>query len=481
MYSEAVGLGFRRRDLPQLAGPQRVSQAAIQAAMIRGALVPNSQSISPRPDPLPPAPLLGLVELAAIGIAAALGETIKQFGQLWGSSNSRPGTAAERVNILKSYPIGTKSVDGRTVYRIVGGTVTYYRTSRSPNAPDAVPLAIRSLVYNGNSYVGPGMTFTVEDRGYSAAVYVAYNNGAEVGWDFVTLDVALSVSTPILRVDAIIQATPIDDGPTVALTGDPTTAFIPDTAAYLPQTIPGPLQLLSLPPVAAAAAEGQAAPVATVAATPADPVAVVPAVVAAGALVAVADVLRSLPVVRQTYFVPLLPAADQLRKTTTAGALAPVAVAPVPTTATDARRYGTRTVTAQGARPDLAAIAEEVGRIEQKVGQLLGGMDSTPDWLDTLTGQLINRLVSELLDALMVDVPATTYDFVAPCDKDENGDPIEWSAEIEAADYQPAMVARLDAIAEAMGILKGWKQPLCRATPPRSNVTVTAYEIDPEA
>jgi hypothetical protein len=310
---------------------------------------------------------------------------------------------------------------------------------------------------------------------------VTYNNGTEVGWDFVTLDVALSVSTPILRVDAIIQATPIDAGPTVALTGDPFTAFVPDTAAFLPQTIPGPLQLLSLPPVAAAAAEAQAAPVATVAATPADPVAVVPAVVAAGALVAVADVLRSLPVVRQTYYLPLLPAADQLRKTTTAGALAPVAAAPVPTTATDARRYGTRTVTAQGARPDLAAIAEEVGRIEQKVGQLLGGMDSSPDWLDSLTGQLINRLVSELLDALMVDVPATTYAYTAPCNKDPVTDePITWEAQIEAADYQPAIVARLDAIAEAMGILKTWRQPICKGAPV-SNVTVTAYEYDPEA
>jgi hypothetical protein len=158
------------------------------------------------------------------------------------------------------------------------------------------------------------------------------------------------------------------------------------------------------------------------------------------------------------------------------------APAPAPvTTPTDQRQYGSQTITSIGVRPDVVAIAEEVGRMEQKLGRLLMSQDPSPDWLDSVAGQLINRLLSELIDALVVEVPATSYDFEAPCDVDANGDPVVWEQAIAAADYQPAIVARLDAIAEAMGILKGWKQPMCRVNPPQSNVTVTAYEYDPEA
>jgi hypothetical protein len=108
---------------------------------------------------------------------------------------------------------------------------------------------------------------------------------------------------------------------------------------------------------------------------------------------------------------------------------------------------------------------------------MLQGAGATPAWLGGLTNQLISALVDALVDALIVDVPGTSYEFTAPCDKDAEGNPVEWTAEIAAADYQPAIVARLDAIADALGVLKGWKQPNCRTSPPRSNVTVTAYEI----
>jgi hypothetical protein len=138
-------------------------------------------------------------------------------------------------------------------------------------------------------------------------------------------------------------------------------------------------------------------------------------------------------------------------------------------------------ITAIGVRPDLASIAAEVGRIEQKTGRMLQDMDKTPDWFDRLLGPLLNELKDQILDALVVDVPATVYGFEAPCDKDGEGEPVVHEAEIEAADYQPAIVARLDAIAEAMGVLKGWKSRTCRTSSPRSNVTVTAFEFNPES
>jgi hypothetical protein len=119
--------------------------------------------------------------------------------------------------------------------------------------------------------------------------------------------------------------------------------------------------------------------------------------------------------------------------------------------------------------------------MERKMGVMLESADQTPDWLDGAIGPLLNQLKEAILDALVVDVPATVYAFESPCGEDENCDPVVHENEIEAADFQPAIVARLDAIAEAMGVLKGWKQPLCRNSVPRSNVTVTAEEFVPDS
>jgi hypothetical protein len=232
---------------------------------------------------------------------------------------------------------------------------------------------------------------------------------------------------------------------------------------------------------AAAAPVAQKAPLKQVQAPTAEAVPVVPVVTASPALVAAAQVTRSnfyrpdrLPTLPR-------PATTATRSTTGAGTLVAPAALPVPQTATDARRYGSQTVTAIGVRPDLAAIAEEVGRIEQKTARMLQDMDKTPDWFDSLLGPLLNELKNQILDALVVDVPAATYQFSAPCDYDANGNRLVLNKAIAAADFEPAIVARLDAIADAIKVLKWWKTPTCRVNPPQSNVTVTAEEFDPEA
>jgi len=208
---------------------------------------------------------------------------------------------------------------------------------------------------------------------------------------------------------------------------------------------------------------------------------VVPVVTPSPALVTTAQVTRTNFYMPDRLPAPLAPPATKTRTTTGAGTVVAPAALPIPQTSTDQRVYGSQVITSIGVRPDVVAIAEEVGRMEQKLGRLLMSQDPSPDWLDSVAGQLISRLLSELIDALVVDVPATVYEFEAPCDVDANGDPVVLEQAIAAADYQPAIVARLDAIAAAMGILKGWKQPMCRVNPPQSNVTVTAYEYDPDA
>jgi hypothetical protein len=232
---------------------------------------------------------------------------------------------------------------------------------------------------------------------------------------------------------------------------------------------------------AAAAPVAQKAPLKQVQAPTAEAVPVVPKVAASPELTATAQVTRSNFYMPDRLPAPLAPPATKTRSTTGAGTLVAPAALPIPQTATDLRKYGSQVITAIGVRPDLASIAEEVGRMERKMGIMLEGADRTPDWLDGAIGPLLNQLIEAILDALVVDVPAITYEFEAPCDKDGNGDPVVHESEIEALDYQPAIVARLDAIAEAMGVLKGWKSPTCRTSSPRSNVTVTAFEFNPEA
>ena len=177
---------------------------------------------------------------------------------------------------------------------------------------------------------------------------------------------------------------------------------------------------------------------------------------------------------------PLATPAPATRTLTGSGRL-PAIPAPGPaTTPEEERRYGPETIPAPAPRPDLQYISVEVARIEQKLGIMLQRPPAAPDWTDAILNRISQALADQILDALLVDVPATSYEFVAPCDKGETGDPLTLEQEIPAADYPEAVVARLDAIAGALGVLKGWKQPVCRASPPKSNVTVTAYEVGGE-
>ena len=392
---------------------------------------------------------------------------------------------------------GRRSVEGSTSYQVTGGTVTYN------SASGTVGFATFQVISRNSWIGGPGTVATVTIENYSAPVLRVKQNGVETIFDFIVVErYGQLVSLPIMAVNVIITANPVSSGPTEPIPA--ISPYIADPSFPVPETkpaespkwppfIPAPLPHTPAPlpaspdpsraptpkPATPAPAPGEPEPEPQPTPAPTQPGPYRPADSSVLEQIKRANAL--VPLIRPSPRGPTIQEPEPLAEEQRIDNAKKAPAVPARVTPPDARRYGSKTITSGAPRVDPQSLAEEVGRLEQKLGIMLQGMDSTPDWLDALTGQLINRLVTELLDALVVDVPATTYDFVAPCDKDENGDPIEWSAEIEAADYQPAMVARLDAIAEALGILKGWKQPLCRATPPRSNVTVTAYEYDPEA
>jgi hypothetical protein len=134
-----------------------------------------------------------------------------------------------------------------------------------------------------------------------------------------------------------------------------------------------------------------------------------------------------------------------------------------------------------GPRADLQAIATELGRMEQKLHGLMNPaspLNPSPEWLDDLF-RMYERFAI-ISDLLTLDTNGITYRLQAPCDRDEEGQFLEWEQQIPPADYLPAIVGRLDALMDAIDKLNTWKRTVCRTPQPVGNVTITAYEITEE-
>lgn len=93
-----------------------------------------------------------------------------------------------------------------------------------------------------------------------------------------------------------------------------------------------------------------------------------------------------------------------------------------------------------------------------------------PDWLDALKAALAGAagaLTVEALKALLNGpVAGITYEMPAPCDKDEEGNPLVWTGEIPEQDFNPAVLDRLDALSSQLSQHLAWKTPICTPEPP---------------
>lgn len=162
--------------------------------------------------------------------------------------------------------------------------------------------------------------------------------------------------------------------------------------------------------------------------------------------------------------------------TVAAPAAPPVAVTPAKNT------YpipGGAPLVGNGPRPNLSAIAAELGNLEQKMeGMMRGGNGNnpSPEWLDDLIRLFF--LAQQIYDALTLDVGGTVYEMTAPCDRDQDGNFQTWEAGIPPADYLPAIVSRLDAVMDALRQVNSWKRTVCRTPTPPGNVTITAYSVE---
>lgn len=158
--------------------------------------------------------------------------------------------------------------------------------------------------------------------------------------------------------------------------------------------------------------------------------------------------------------------------------------APAPiTTPTDARQYGATTITSGAPATSPQAVANEIGRIEQKLGLLMPLAGKDPSWLDSLRDSLQDAIVQELVKKLLgddgtsgsADLPETVYRFTPPYDTPGSGLADSAEYEIPADKLGPALVARLDAIAEALQLIAPWRVKLSKGNLVSSNITITAY------
>jgi len=437
----------------------------------------------------------GLIE----GAKNAAGQVLDFISQLWGALNNRTTTPGTPATYSRGAYTGSYNPNSNNRMQLQATGIRYFSSGSLGDPYIEVEWINHGL--SGNEIFAPGYRIFIQDwpdiwtvtqagreytlySGYPFPTDILYTGPGEPPRFFA------NYSLNGLKSDAqiVIKVTP--ENPNGAI------PYFPDVPAVPPMADP----VVLVPVIAVTAKAAQVLPATTTSPKKRSPhvapplpqlvpgvaplVEVAPSIGGAARQITTATgTLRKLTPAEVPRIPPLpaRPVPGLQRETTPAGQTLPAPVPAPATTPTDLRKYGPQTVTSIGVRPDLVSIAAEVGRIEQKTGRMLQDMDKTPDWFDSLLGPLLNQLKNAILDALVVDVPAITYGFEAPCDKDGEGNPVVHESDIEAADYQPAIVARLDAIAEAMGVLKGWKTPTCRVNPPQSNVTVTAEEFDPEA
>jgi hypothetical protein len=131
---------------------------------------------------------------------------------------------------------------------------------------------------------------------------------------------------------------------------------------------------------------------------------------------------------------------------------------------------------------DIPGLVREVGKLEQKLGQLgdrlAGGEEGGA--LGELFKQL-REIIGELTKA-PYSYPANSYFLEPVCDYNQDGTPIDPKiAQWQGGNGEFAEInSKLDALAELLQYSKELKQPICRSSPVRpvgEPVTVTFEEL----
>jgi hypothetical protein len=152
------------------------------------------------------------------------------------------------------------------------------------------------------------------------------------------------------------------------------------------------------------------------------------------------------------------------------------------TTKPGAHVVGTQVIPDNGPRPDLVAIASEVGRLEQKTARILrDGPQAMPPNLGDLAG-----LVQQVIQALAGLNDQGSYSLGGPCERDEQGNAIPFAETVETWEWGGSpfvlqnIAQRVDVLAEMMQKAQLLRQPTCKNPPPVGElVSVQFREVDP--
>jgi hypothetical protein len=174
---------------------------------------------------------------------------------------------------------------------------------------------------------------------------------------------------------------------------------------------------------------------------------------------------------------PRIPGANATRD----GVIVPQAPAPIAVTPSDAHFPipGGAPVLGNGPQPKPEAIAQELGRIEQKLNILSNpNTDGMGDGSDRMA--LITNVLGRLLEFMTSITAGGGYSLSSPCEVDEAGNPIVNVVEYGGAtDALGVLSNKIDALAGVMQVHKDLKQPICKQTPAvGENVTVNFVQVD---
>ena len=140
------------------------------------------------------------------------------------------------------------------------------------------------------------------------------------------------------------------------------------------------------------------------------------------------------------------------------GSVGPTPRPPTTTTPVD-NHYpvpGAPPVTGNGPRPTPEGIAQELGRIEQKLERTLNGEQNSQKW----------DLLWKFLEFAMAAGSGGTYTMCEPCDPDGDGQYVTIPVGFGGGLTQFAALSnRIDALAELMQAHKDLRQPVCREKP----------------
>ena len=150
----------------------------------------------------------------------------------------------------------------------------------------------------------------------------------------------------------------------------------------------------------------------------------------------------------------------ETQTTTQAGTVSPKTPAKVATTPKDVHLFGNSGGRVAGStmRSSTTAVAQEVGRLEQKLSKMNTGFPSTGGLADIL------RLLLGLNELLNSQKDGTIYELKSVCECPPDDDECEeetTTVETEGGYYVDAILSRLDALPTLLQAQKDYKQPIC--------------------